>query len=85
MKFNIEVECTRVEARSFLGLSNGFSTLQERPLAQVEAQMSDALKGMAPEAMLKTLFRPAWKDSTRYRKRSGPSSAAMERNSLRYR
>jgi hypothetical protein len=52
MKFNIEVECTPEEARRFLGLPD-VSALQDRLMGQVEAQMSDALKGMAPEAMLK--------------------------------
>ena len=52
MKFNIEVECTPEEARRFLGLPD-VSALQERLMTQVEAQMSDALKGMAPDAMLK--------------------------------
>jgi len=52
MKFNIEVECTPEEARRFLGLPD-VSALQERLMGQVESQMSDALKGMAPEAMLK--------------------------------
>lgn len=52
MKFAIEVECTPEEARTFLGLPD-VSVVQERLMTQVEAQMSDALKGMAPEAMLK--------------------------------
>lgn len=52
MKFNIEIDCTPEEARSFLGLPD-VSGVQERLMGQVEAQMSLALKDMAPDAMLK--------------------------------
>jgi hypothetical protein len=55
MKINIEIDCTPDEARKFLGLPD-VSALQESLLKQVEAQMSAALQGMEPDAMLKAWF-----------------------------
>ena len=55
MKINIEIDCTPDEARKFLGLPD-VSALQESLLKQVESQMSAALQGMEPDAMLKAWF-----------------------------
>jgi hypothetical protein len=52
MKINVEIDCTPEEARKFLGLPD-VAVMQDSLMKQIEAQMSAALKGMDPDAMLK--------------------------------
>ncbi|MDJ0390597.1 DUF6489 family protein [Roseomonas sp. E05] len=53
MKFNIEIDCTPEEARSFFGLPD-VKPMQAAVMQKVEQQMLDALARMSPEALLKT-------------------------------
>jgi len=53
MKIRIEIDCTPEEARAFLGLPD-IKPMQAELLKEVQQRMTDALKVMNPEAMLKT-------------------------------
>jgi hypothetical protein len=53
MKFQIEIDCTPLEARQFLGLPD-VAPMQEALMKQLEKQLSDALSGRDAEALLKT-------------------------------
>ena len=53
MKFNIEVDCTPEEARTFLGLPD-VKPMQDRMMQQIEEQMQANLKAMDPETLMKT-------------------------------
>ena len=55
MKFNLEVDCTPEEARSFFGLPD-VRPMQQAVMAQMERQMLDALGGANTEALLKAWF-----------------------------
>lgn len=52
MKFNIEIDCTPEEARSFFGLPD-VKPMQDAVMRKVEAQMLEALERSSPEALLK--------------------------------
>lgn len=52
MKFNIEIDCTPEEARSFFGLPD-VKPMQAAVLKKMEQQMLDALAQASPEALLK--------------------------------
>ena len=53
MKFKVDIDCTPDEARTFFGLPD-VKPLQEALMPEVEERMRTILKGMDPEAMLKT-------------------------------
>lgn len=53
MKIRIEIDCTPLEARRFLGLPD-VEPMQEALMKQMQAQMQKALTVMDPEAVLKT-------------------------------
>jgi len=53
MKFKFDVECTPEEARVFIGLPN-IAPMQERMLKDLEDKMSENLKNLGPEEMVKT-------------------------------
>ena len=53
MKFNIEVDCTPEEARTFLGLPD-VKPMQDRMMQQIEEQMQANLKAMDAETLMKT-------------------------------
>jgi hypothetical protein len=53
MKFNVEVECTPEEARTFLGLPD-LRPMQDAVLAKMQKQMLDAVDAVSPEALLRT-------------------------------
>lgn len=53
MKIRIDIDCTPEEARTFLGLPD-IKPMQEELLKEIQQRMTDALKVMNPEAMLKT-------------------------------
>ncbi|MXP65041.1 hypothetical protein E0493_16975 [Roseomonas sp. M0104] len=58
MKFNIEIDCTPEEARTFFGLPD-VKPMQAAVMQKMERQMLDALASMAPEALMK-----AWVPAT---------------------
>ena len=51
MKFNIEVDCTPEEARTFLGLPD-IAPMQARLLDEMEARLMEATRAGDPKAML---------------------------------
>lgn len=53
MKCTIEVECTPLEARQFLGLPD-VQPLQAKVLAEVEKRMLAEMERFSPDAVLKT-------------------------------
>ncbi len=53
MKFTIDVDCTPEEARSFLGLPD-VAPMQQAMMDEIQARMSENLKAMDPESMMKT-------------------------------
>ena len=57
MKVNISIDCTPAEARAFCGLPD-VGPVQEALMAEVDAKMREALRGMPPEEMVK-LWMPA--------------------------
>jgi hypothetical protein len=52
MKFSIDIECTPQEARSFFGLPD-VEAMNKAMMDQVQARMTDQLKMMAPEELVK--------------------------------
>lgn len=52
MKITIDIDCTPAEARAFFGLPD-VAALQEAVLAEMQAEMTEKLKAMDPEAMFK--------------------------------
>ena len=53
MKFNIEIDCTPEEARTFLGLPD-VAPMQEALMQQIQDRMQAALNAADPEALFKT-------------------------------
>ena len=53
MKCNIELECTPVESRQFLGLPD-VQPMQARIMAEVEKKMLSEMERFSPDAVLKT-------------------------------
>lgn len=52
MKFSIDIDCTPEEARSFFGLPN-VEVLNKAIMDQVQTQMMERMKAMAPEEIMK--------------------------------
>lgn len=55
MKVRIDIDCTPLEARAFLGLPD-VAPMQAAVLKDMEDRMRAALSAMDPETMLKTWF-----------------------------
>ncbi|HEX4890462.1 MAG TPA: DUF6489 family protein [Alphaproteobacteria bacterium] len=55
MKITFNIDCTPVEARSFFGLPD-VAPMQERMLAEMEAQMRKNIGAMDVEAMFRNFF-----------------------------
>ena len=55
MKVTIEVDCTPIEARDFLGLPN-VKPMQEAMMDQMQAKMQESMDSFTPEALMKTWF-----------------------------
>jgi hypothetical protein len=53
MKFTINVDCTPVEAREFIGLPD-VAPMQERLLKEMEERMRDRIKNLDPEVLIRT-------------------------------
>lgn len=52
MKITVNVDCTPLEAREFLGLPN-IQPMQDRAMKQMEETLLSAVSGMAPDAILR--------------------------------
>jgi hypothetical protein len=52
MKVTVNVDCTPLEAREFMGLPN-VQPMQENVMKQLEAQMMENIGKLSPEAILK--------------------------------
>ena len=53
MKVTVEIDCTPDEARQFLGLPD-VKPMQAALMAQMEAQMTEAVDRFSPDAMLRS-------------------------------
>jgi hypothetical protein len=51
MKVTIEIDCTPIEARQFLGLPN-VEPVQAKMMARIEQSMAEAIERFSPEALL---------------------------------
>jgi hypothetical protein len=52
MKVRVEVECTPVEARAFMGLPD-VTPLNEQMVAEMQARLSSNMAMLAPDELLK--------------------------------
>lgn len=52
MKITVNIDCTPLEAREFLGLPN-IQPMQDRAMKQMEEKLTSAVSGMAPDAILR--------------------------------
>jgi len=52
MKVTVNIDCTPLEAREFMGLPN-VQPMQENVMKQLEAQMLENIGKLSPEAILK--------------------------------
>ena len=55
MKITVEVDCTPVEARQFLGLPN-VEPLQAAMMVKLEKRISDEIERFSPETLMKGWF-----------------------------
>lgn len=53
MKMNVEIECTPVEARAFLGLPN-VEPLNDHLVAEMKRRMDENIAMMQPEELMKS-------------------------------
>lgn len=53
MKMNVEIECTPVEARAFMGLPD-VTPLNEAMVTEMQKRMQDNMSAMQPEELMKT-------------------------------
>ena len=53
MKMNVEVECTPIEARAFLGLPN-VEPLNDHLVAEMKRRMDENMAMMQPEELMKS-------------------------------
>lgn len=55
MKVTFDIDCTPEEARRFLGLPD-VAPMQEAMMKELQTKMSENVKAMDPETMMKTWF-----------------------------
>ena len=55
MKFRVEVDCTPLEARQFVGLPN-VEPMQEAVMAEVERRMLAEMERFSPDAIMRSWF-----------------------------
>ena len=55
MKISVDIECTPIEARQFLGLPN-VEPIQNAAMAHIEKQILNEMERFSPEALLKSWF-----------------------------
>jgi hypothetical protein len=53
MKITVNIDCTPLEAREFMGLPN-LQPMQETVMKQLEQQMVENIGKMSPDAMLRS-------------------------------
>lgn len=53
MKVTIEIDCTPVEARAFMGLPD-VTALNERMVAEMQKRMDTNMNALAPEELMKS-------------------------------
>lgn len=52
VKITVNIDCTPLEAREFLGLPN-IQPMQDRAMKQIEERLLSAVSSMAPDAILR--------------------------------
>ncbi len=52
MKITVNVDCTPLEAREFIGLPN-IQPMQEKVMKQMEENLLSGISGMSPDAILR--------------------------------
>ncbi|EAQ34391.1 hypothetical protein NB311A_17756 [Nitrobacter sp. Nb-311A] len=57
MKMNIEIECTPLEAREFLGLPD-VQPMQNAVMEKIQQKMAENIDKFSPEAIMQTWFDP---------------------------
>jgi hypothetical protein len=55
MKAKIEIDCTPIEARDFLGLPD-VKPMQEVMMDQMQAKMQENIANFTPDALMRTWF-----------------------------
>jgi hypothetical protein len=55
MRITVEVDCTPIEARKFLGLPD-VEPLQASMMAKLEERISEEINRFSPEALMKSWF-----------------------------
>lgn len=55
MKVKIEIDCTPIEARDFLGLPD-VKPMQEAMMGQMQAKMQENLNKFTPESLMQSWF-----------------------------
>ena len=55
MKVKIEIDCTPIEARDFLGLPD-VKPMQEAMMDQMQAKMQENIQSFSPEALMRSWF-----------------------------
>ena len=57
MKINVEIDCTPLEAREFMGLPD-VQPMQAAILENVQARMMASLESLSPESLMQNWFDP---------------------------
>lgn len=52
MKITVNIDCTPLEAREFIGLPN-IQPMQEKVMKQMEENLLSGISGMSPDAILR--------------------------------
>jgi hypothetical protein len=55
MKVKIEIDCTPIEARDFLGLPD-VKPMQEAMMDQMQEKMQESIASFTPESLMRTWF-----------------------------
>lgn len=63
MKVTFDIDCTPEEARKFLGLPD-VAPMQEAMMKELQERMSENVKAMSPEEMMKTWMPAAMQNMT---------------------
>ena len=60
MKINVEIDCTPLEARAFLGLPD-VQPMQEKLMAEMQERLTANIRAMDPAEMMRLWFAPGLK------------------------
>lgn len=84
MKVTFDIECTPEEARKFLGLPD-VAPMQEVMMDELQAKMTENIKAMDPETIMKTWFEGGMKNMTEMQKmfwgQMGVNASAADKES----